>query len=411
VKKNWNEMLFGHVRVTVRGRIPEAFINRCVKESIAIWDIERVGDREIVCSLMLKDIRRIKPILKATDCRIHFEGRSGLPFLIRRLLSRTGILIGILFAFALIFILSNMVWRIDVSGADPVVEKQIRSALKKMNVHVGSLTFFLPSLETIEDELLGQIKKATWIGVSKDGTTYHVDIVQKELPPREKETGPRDLIATKEAKIRRIFVEKGVAVVEPDQVVEPGQLLVSGSIGNEDNPKFVAAKGKVMGETWYRSDVSVPLKTAYTTMTGDIYRKHQLKVFGWSLPIWGFKSHPYKEAHVDREIKPFHFLFWDLPVSYERITYRKTDSTHRQLTMDEALAIGKETAANQLLQKLSEDARVLAIDIRKRFVENGELHLNLLMTVEEDITKPRVIIPSERIKHIRKEKEKKAPAS
>ncbi|MGV3488022.1 MAG: sporulation protein YqfD [Tuberibacillus sp.] len=406
MKKSWNEKLFGHVRATIRGRVPEAFINRCVKESISIWDIKRHDQTTMSCSLMVKDIRKLKPILKATDCRIHFVGRKGFPFFVQRLLSRSGIIAGILFALAIIFILSNMVWKIEVIGADPQVEQQIRSFLKKMNVHVGSIEFFLPPIENIEGELAGEIKKATWVGVSKDGTTYHIEIVQKELPQQEEVTGPRDLIAAKEAKIRKVYVEKGLAAVETDQVVEPGQLLVSGAIGQEDDPKFVSAKGKILGETWYHSKVEIPLKTEYTTFTGNTYKRHTINLFHWNIPIWGLNSKPYEKAHKEVDIKPFHFLFWDLPFSYEKITYREIDTTHRQLDEREAVTLGKSTAKQQLLQKLPEDSKILTENVRQKTVKDGVLRLTILFTVEEDITKPRSIIPSERLKQIQEKKEK-----
>jgi similar to stage IV sporulation protein len=408
VKINLDESVFGHVRVTVRGKVPEAFINRCVRESIAIWDVMRLDQSTIACSLSVRDIKRIKPILKATDCRIHFIDRKGIPFLINRLLSRSGIIAGILLGLLIIFILSNMVWKIEVVGADPEVEHQIRTYLKNMNVHVGSIEFFLPSLEKIEGELSGELKKATWVGVSKDGTTYHIDIVQKELPEQEKVTGPQDLIATKEATIKEVYVEKGVAVVQSDQVVEPGELLISGAIGKETDPKFVSAKGKVLGETWYHSTVKIPLNTTYSTFTGKTYVKKQLTLFGWHIPIWGFKEAPFKKANKEVDSKPFHFLFWDLPMSYEKITYRETDKTHRQLNRKQALSLGKRTAENQLLQKLPEEAKVLTENVRKESLKDGVLQLEILFTVEEEISKPRAIIPSDRLKEIEKKKKEES---
>lgn len=404
MKKNWNESVFGHVRVTIQGRVPEAFINRCVKESIKIWNIKRLDQTSITCSLSVRDIKRIKPILKATDCRIHFTGRFGWPFIVNKLLSRTGVIAGIVLALLAVFLLSNMVWRIDVVGADPAVEQQIRSDLKKMNVHVGSIEFFLPSLEQIEGELSAELKKATWVGVSKEGTTYHIEIVQKELPKKEEVTGPRDLIATKEATIREVYVEKGVAAVQPDQVVEPGDLLISGSIGNDDDPKFVSSKGKVLGETWYHSTIDVPLNTAYTTFTGKTYNKHELTLFGWHVPIWGFNSAPFKHASKEVDSRPFHFLFWDLPLSYEKITYRETDQTHRQLDEKKALSLGKTTAENQLLEDLPADAKILTENVRDQSLKDGVLKLEILFTVEEEISKPRPIIPNDRMKELEKKK-------
>ncbi|MFC4618033.1 sporulation protein YqfD [Camelliibacillus cellulosilyticus] len=408
--KGWNPAAFGHVRATIRGSRPESFINRCVRDGVEIWDIKRIDDNQMVCSIALRDAKRLKPILKATDCRIHFNRRIGWPFFLSRLLSRSGITIGIILCLIILFILSNMVWTIQVSGADPKLEHNIRVILKKMKVHVGAVEFFLPPIENIEAELSSRLHQVTWVGVSKDGTTYHIDVVQKELPKKEKITGPRDLIATKTATIRNIYVEKGQAAVESDEVVKPGQLLVSGTIGNEDDPKFVSAKGKVIGETWYRSETKVPLHTEYQTFTGKTYVKKQLKLFNWHVPLWGWKKQPFNREEKEVVTKPFHFLFWDLPLAYKKVTYRETRMADRTLDEKQAEQIGIESARRHLLENLPKDSKIVSQDIRDKTLKDGMLKLDVFYTVLEDIAKPRSFLPQERKAKIEKEQKKKKEA-
>ncbi|TCP32345.1 hypothetical protein EV207_101324 [Scopulibacillus darangshiensis] len=406
MKKNWNEAFFGHVNVTIKGRLPEQFINLCVKNGITIWDIKRIDDKSVSCSLLLSDIRKVKPVLKSTDCRIHFVDRKGFPFLLKRLLSRTGIIIGMVLFLAILFVLSNIVWRIDVTGADPKLESEIRKLLKKNDLHVGAFEFFLPSTEDIESYLSGKLTKVTWLGVSKDGTTYRVDVVQKELPKEDKQPGPRNLIASKKAVIYDIFVENGQAAVEPDQVVQPGQLLISGMIGNEKDPKFVGAKGKVIGETWYRSTTAVPLKSNYKTYTGNTYTKHQLRLFGWDMPLWGLEKKPYKTFDREVTVKPVHFLIWDLPIAYKRITYRQTEQANKKLTEEAAVKAGKEAAYKKLKGKLPDKAKIISRKVENKDVKDGVLTLKIFYIVHENIAVQNLISPEEQQEKIEKAKEK-----
>lgn len=406
MRKNWNEVIFGHVNVSVKGRLTEQFINRCVKEGISIWNIKRLDPVTIACSMLLSDIKKVKSVLKATDCHIHFTGRKGLPFLIKRLLSRTGIVIGMVLSLALLIVLSNIVWRIDVSGADPKLESEIRHLLKKNDLHVGAFELFLPPTEKIETDLSSQLTKVTWLGVSRNGTTYHIDVVQKELPKEEKATGPQNLVASKKAVIRNIFVERGQAVVEPDQFVKAGQTLVSGMIGKENDPKFVGAKGKVMGETWYQSATAVPLKSNYHTFTGHSYIKHQLRLFGWDMPLWGLKKKPF--THFDREVvvKPVHFLFWDLPLAYKHVSYRETEQSDRTLSVREAVKAGKEAAYKKLKSELPPKAKVISETINHKEVNDKILTLNIHYVVLENIAKPKVFLPEEIKKKVEEGKKK-----
>ncbi|GGE47162.1 sporulation protein YqfD [Pullulanibacillus camelliae] len=403
MRKNWNEAFFGHVSVIITGQLTETFINQAVREGIQIWDVKRLDEQRLVCSMMLQDIKRIKPILKKTSCKIHFNERYGFPFLIKRLMARSGIVIGIILCVAIVFILSNMVWHIEINGADAKVEEQIQKLLKKKHIHVGALEFLLPSLNTIETDLSSQLPKVTWVGVSKKGTTYRIDVVQKELPKKEKVTGPRDLIATKEATIHHVYVEKGQSVVSPDQVVQKGDLLVSGTIGKTEDPSFVSAKGEVIGETWYHATTTVPLKTDYETFTGATYTKHELSFFGWDVPIWGFQKQPFKYEKHERSTKNFRFLFWKLPIAYKKIDYRQYDHTNRQLSEAQALAIGKVDARDHLLRQLPEKSKVLQENVKSQQIVDGKLVLKIFFIVEEDIAKPRAFSTQERKEEIEKQ--------
>lgn len=405
--KNWSDRVQGHVTATVKGRLVEPFINRCMREQIRIWDIQREAEDRIKCSILLSDIKRLKPILKQTDCRIHFEDRVGFPFWTRRMLRRSGMIGGILLFFLVLFILSNMVWKIQIKGADPVLEDHIRTLLAKSDIHIGSISILLPSLGTIEDNLSSQLKNVTWVGVSRDGTTFRIDVVQKELPQKPEQLGPRDLIATKTATIRSVYVEQGQAVVQKEDVVKKGQLLVSGMIGDEANHKFVPAIGTVMGETWYNSVTEVPLNTTYKTYTGKTYLRRQIKAWNVTFPIWGFSTHPFKKQGEQMVSHPFHFLFWDLPIAYQTVTFKQASGIKKTLTEAEAKALGETVAKNQLLRELPSDAKILSEKLQQESLENGVLHLQLFYTVEEDIAKPRPFAPQDRQQQLDKQNQKK----
>lgn len=73
-----------------------------------------------------------------------------------------------------------------------------------------------------------------------------------------------------------MLVEKGQAKVNVHDYVTKGQLLVSGIIGREEKPEVVSATGKIMGETWYKATVKMPLKTRFSVYNGDEYSNYYL---------------------------------------------------------------------------------------------------------------------------------------
>ncbi len=76
---------------------------------------------------------------------------------------------------------------------------------------------------------------------------------------------------------------KGRLMAFVNDHVDKGQLLVSGLIGNED--RKVASKAEIYGETWYKSEVTVPLETSFTLYTGKVRTKHKLSFGSWGVPF------------------------------------------------------------------------------------------------------------------------------
>lgn len=98
----------------------------------------------------------------------------------KRLWKNSGFIIGILLFFILIIYLSNTIWGIEIKGASPATEHQIRKELNQMGIKIGKLQFFLDDVESIQRELTNNVKAITWVGVELKGTTFHFQIVEKK---------------------------------------------------------------------------------------------------------------------------------------------------------------------------------------------------------------------------------------
>ncbi|HET7657961.1 MAG TPA: sporulation protein YqfD, partial [Bacillales bacterium] len=203
---------------------------------------------------------------------------------------------------------------------------------------------------------------------------------------------PRNLVAKKEAVIYDIYVEQGKAVVQQDEYVQKGDVLISGTIGDEKHQKIVPAKGKVLGETWYESEAAVPLVTELKTYTGKSYTKHILNVFGWSIPFWGFSGHKFNEFVVESKKMPLKFLKWTLPVTYETKTYKETKRIKRKYTQTEALAAAKKLTKKDLLARLNKKDHILSEKVLRESIENGKVKVLMHYTVIENIAKEQPLI-------------------
>ena len=392
LKNHWFDSLAGYISIEVHGKHVERFLNRCIEDGIPIWSIQRLNDNTLRCFLYARDVKRIRFHLKRTECKLRIKDKQGFPFFLKKIRTRVGLVIGLVFCLMVIFLLSNIVWSIQVTGASPEVEHKVRQAVKEIGVKRGNFIFFIPSTQEIQQKITEEMEEVTWVGVKRNGTLYSFDIVEKKLPEEKPALNPRHLVAKKKAVIHKMFVEQGQAVVQEKDVVQKGELLVSGFIGNENNIKAVPAKAQVLGEVWYLSEASVPLKTTIVTNTGRKQTKHMLQIGKLDMPFWGFKNESFQKREVIVDKKPLYFLKWKMPITYIRQSILEVDAVERTYSKEEAVEVAKEMARKALIRRVPRDAEIKGEKILHQSIENGKVNLKIHFQVIEEIAKEQPII-------------------
>ncbi|MBS4173577.1 sporulation protein YqfD [Bacillus sp. FJAT-49736] len=391
MKNQWVTFLGGKIHVKVEGNGVERFINQLTRSHLLIWNVKRQGEKAITFYIRLQDLNKLRHQARKFDCRVSFLSGQGVPFLWKRTLKNGGFLTGLILFFIVITMLSNVVWGIDIKGASPQTEHQIKKELNNMGIQIGKLQFNMDSLESIQHELTNKVPNITWVGVDLHGTTFHLHVVEKNTPKTKKPKSPRHLVANQKAVIVDMFVEAGIPVVKVNQFVNKGQLLVSGLIGREEDQKPVAAIGKVYGKTWYKSDVELPLQSDFQVFTGKEHKKYTLKMGSLSIPFWGFGKIKYKEYEKENNVHQIKFLKWDLPIKYVQTTVREKQFAQRDYTKDQAISAAKELAKNDLRAKIPNDAKIVDEYVLHEKVEHGKVKLSMYFQVIEDIAEAKPI--------------------
>ncbi|MBD8069193.1 sporulation protein YqfD [Bacillus sp. PS06] len=386
MKNEWINFFSGSVQVKVTGRGLERFLNECVREKIDIWNVRKLGTESLTFYIHLKDIRKVRPIIRRSECKLSFLDKKGLPFLMRKSILNSGFAIGAVLFFALIIILSNMVWGIEIKGAKPDTEHLVKKELEKMGIEKGKMQFTLENVEDIQRHLTDNIDQITWVGVELRGTTYHFQVVEKNQPEAPESFSPRHIVSTKKAVITDIFVEQGTPLVKVNDYVNKGQILVSGEIGTDgEKPQYVPARAKIFGETWYKSDVVVELSTKLNVFTGNNKTKHYLQIGSLSIPIWGFGKHEYKDFVTETNDHSIKFMKWSLPIGYKHVTIREKEEKIREYTEKEAIAAGKEYGKTKLEKGLDDDAEIIGEKVLRQTTNNGKVKMEIYYNVIENI--------------------------
>lgn len=385
MKNQWTNLYTGFVEVKASGKGTERLINELIRQGVSVWDIRRTAPGILVFCMDVKEISNLRKAVRKNECKVTFVKGSGGPFFIKRLIKNSGFVFGFLAFLITIFVLSNMVWGIEVHEASPDTEHAIRKELDKMGIKKGKLQFLLFDVDEIQKQLGDKIDVLTWVGVDLKGTTYHFQVVEKETPEEVKTFSPQHLVAKKKAVIKKMLVEKGKPIVSINDYVTKGQLLVSGLIGKEDKPQIVPAIGKVIGETWYKATVEVPLKTNFSVFNGDESTRHSIAVGSLSIPVWGFKNPDYPDYVTETTSAPFYFLQWKMPISYKTQTSRSKEDLVREYTKSDAVKEARKMAKASLEKELPEDAEIIGEKILHQSIDNGKVILSIHYQVIENI--------------------------
>ncbi|WP_070120665.1 sporulation protein YqfD [Bacillus marinisedimentorum] len=392
MKNQWIHYFTGYITVEIRGTGAERFLNRCMREGIYIWNVKRLDESVLTGKVRLEDVSRLRNTVRSSGCKLSFKSRHGLPFFMRRIFSNTGIAAGGLFFLIIFALLSNMVWGIEIEGADPQTEHHLRNVLKENGIEKGSFHFNMPDNDEIQTLVMSKMENITWIGVRLNGTTYHLQVVQKEQPEEDEQTGRKHLVAARKAVVRDLFVEQGQAQVEVNDFVDRGQLLVSGIIGSEDHNKVVGAKGEVLGETWYKSRVSIPLETTFNVLTGEHIKKWRLEAGSFRFPVWGFwKKHEFAQYEAESTVRPLYFFKIKLPLNIAYTTIYETESVTRTYTLQEAKNKAIQAAEDELMQKLEKEAIIKDEKVLQLGKQDGKVNVIIHFTVIENIVREQTI--------------------
>lgn len=384
------------VIVQIRGEQLEYVLNECMKTNLPIKHVQR-NNETVTCIIHRKYLSQLDRIVFDSDCTWEVVSLSFFEKYKLLVKERIGFFIGMAVFVALMILLSQMIWKVEIRGANPALKHEISQAIEEIGVSVGKFSFLLPGLEEIQSQLLDQLEGITWVGVQKQGTTYRFEVVEQTLPKEREDAAPRHLTAKKTAVIHSIYAEKGQVLVEENELVHPGDMLISGFIGKGKHAKMVAATGKVLGETWYQATVNIPLKQRVDTLTGNVEKSYALQIGSFRLPIWGFSQEKSFSSVAPSETmkQPALFEKWNIPISLSIVTWNESQSLSPPVKREDLRKVAKERGRSELKKKISDEATILNEKILHEQSENGKVKIVIHYQVIEDITSETPIIRGE----------------
>ncbi|MBQ8814336.1 MAG: sporulation protein YqfD [Lachnospiraceae bacterium] len=359
-KKDYGGNLRGKVGVRLTGRQTERFIKLCGMNGIELRRLAKEDDGKGYRFVIWADeFLLLRPYLKKTKCRARVISREGASFYLKRQRKRWLFPVGLLMGAAVLFGLSQFIWRIDIEGNVHYTDDVIYRFLEEQDVRFGTLKTSVYTAG-LEETVRNNFEDITWVSVQLVGTHMTVSVKEDDqLEAEMPETENSHIVAAQEGVITSIVVRSGQTDLKEGDTIAAGQILISGAVelkddgGNITGTKLVHADGEVYASVSYQYEDSFLLSHEVREYQEEAVNRYSLVLGTYRIPLPIFDT---IGAYYDTVTERDQFYLgsdYYLPMYLEKTVYRSYLRRVEDYTEEEANAVAKERL-DIFLAKLTE---------------------------------------------------------
>ena len=380
MKNSGNGLYFGSVEFAGMGGFPEKMTSELLADGVVLRNVRLTGS-EISGACSPFDYYKTAKTARKNGILLRVKKRRGLYFLLSRYKTRSGLYAGFLAFMMIISIGKTHVRDIDVTGDVP--REQALRILEECGIKEGAALSEL-NFSKAEQRLMLEIENCAWVDVSREGFRVTAQVKKGTETPVVEGKNPRNITASRPARIISMTVRKGKAAVSVGSGVNTGDLLVSGTVFDGRNKiMFVHSDAEIIGEFTETQEFFVPYNEVINLPNGEIKRFDSIVVGDDEYPL--FFGEPFAENSVYSE--ETRLLFGEKsPFKLKsRIftAYVETEITRSPEDTVKALRKQKSTFEENFYADYT-----IAAQTEKFFPENGGIRLIVDYTLRGNIANP-----------------------
>ena len=339
----------GYVKIRILGKHAERFINICAKRNIYIWNIKRKNEQELEGYVSIAAFNMLDDIAVSADAEVSEIVRGGFFVILKKIMGRSGMIVGFLIATLLFFWMTSRVWYIEIAPSN-IPEETIRQQLKKSGLDIGVKTRSIDTVK-LQAQMMNLNPDIEWIWTEKSGTKIFVDLRERVKRPVPIDiTEPCNLVATHAGKVTFAMITEGRAMVNVGQTVSKGQLLAGGMLNSSVvGARGVHSQGTVMADVFITKSGDYALTAEEEITTGKEHKRYTL-MFGknkFDLPA---NHNKFEQSEIKSENTPLKIGDIYFPFAIIKNTEMETITRSVTLNRDEVMK-DAEKYLDGLLQK------------------------------------------------------------
>jgi len=295
-------LIKGYVVIRLKNANCEKIMNLLRKKGINIWDVEK-GENEIKFKISYDDYKKHSDII--AQIKMEPVKKKGFALKLNKIKVRKGFVAGLLSLTICIYLLTSLIWNVEVIGTNQATAIKIIDFLDENDIKVpvtqGSL-----EIKGIETLLYKNFDNFKFVEVYVEGSNLIIFVKEKTKETAQiKSHEPSSIVSRKNAIINKVIAKSGQPVVKEGDVVYEGQTLVMGIVKNKNSDEFVMvpSEGTIYAKTYYNFELKEEKLKDVEVATDMSESVYYLKINGKSIKIIGdkdaYKNYNYRENSID----------------------------------------------------------------------------------------------------------------
>lgn len=385
----WNYFR-GYVIIKIKGFSIERFLNLCLNKDINLSKLEEVNDG-VICRISIKDVKLLKEISKKTGCKYKIIYKYGMPFFIFKNRKRKMFLIGAITFIALLYYFSSFIWTIQVTGNNQIDNNDILHFCEEKGLFLGAYKRKI-DIKSIQSDLKNNFDTVSWVNIKIDGTKATISLSENIQNQKTVENNSAcDIIAKEKGVITEIVTRTGTPLVKSKDVVNKGDVLVSGELllkeGEEIKGTYnTYADADIKAKTEKEIKVSVPFEYYIKEYTENKKSTYTLLAFNKSFDFNLLKtkiSYENYDTIISRKQLKLSENFY-LPFIIKKTSYKEYIPVKKTYSINEAKLYANKLITEKIIEEIDFSSDILDKQIIYEEIEN-QLVATAKITLIEDI--------------------------
>lgn len=349
---NFWKSVDGMVKGELTGAEPGETLHVINRKGIQLYRVEWADELTVIFRCSRRDQHIIAEICSKRGDSVRFSDAMGIFYHMKSFIHRPVLMTGCLVLLFLTLFLPTRVLFFQVDGNENIPAKQILETARECGIRFGISRRAVRS-EKMKNALLVAMPELKWAGINTAGCTAVISVREGEMQEEKTlSTGVSSVVAARDGYITSCTVTRGNALCTPGQVVQEGQVLISGYTDCGICIQVTEAAGEVQANTSRNFCAVTPSEHTVRTEPKETSRRFSL-IFGKKrINLW--KGSGISPATCGRMYEEYYITLpggFQLPVCLSVETLTDWDTTVMEIrperAEDELSAFARTAVLNQ----------------------------------------------------------------